>query len=222
MNLVNSDSRSALDSSLSSDSIDHASIDHASIDHTSIDHTSIDHASIDHASIDWGAVRAFLRQFLRNQIHVKLRGKMDESDIVQMSLVDVQASSETFRLLPPQLAQAWLRRLATNNLIDAHRAFVEAESRDVDREIPLETCAIIDRSIGTPSAVLSRHDMDHDLLRAVSRLTPDNQKLLRLRHQENLEFQQIGSEMGISEQAARKRWNRIVSTLRQDLARRHG
>jgi RNA polymerase sigma-70 factor, ECF subfamily len=192
MNLVNSDSRSALDSSSSS------------------------------GSIDWGAVRIFLRQFVRNQVNVKLRGKIDESDIVQMSLVDVQASAETFRLLPPQLAQAWLRRLATNNLIDAHRAFVEAESRNVDRETPLENCAIIDRSTSTPSAVLSRNDMDHELLCAVARLTPDNQKLLRLRHQENLEFQQIGLEMGISEQAARKRWNRIVSTLRQDLARRHG
>jgi RNA polymerase sigma factor (sigma-70 family) len=179
-----------------------------------------DHAFSKSGVIDWVAIRSFLSKVLGSKVNGKLQAKIGKSDIVQRSLIDVQGASVDLGSFSPALAKAWLKRLAIRNMIDVHRRFAEAECRDVNREESIETTAIFDRSARTPSSIVSKKELDHDLLRAISKLTPDQQKLVRLRHQDNLGFERIGMELGISEEGARKRWNKILDILRNELVKR--
>ncbi|MFY7875281.1 MAG: sigma-70 family RNA polymerase sigma factor [Pirellula sp.] len=179
-----------------------------------------DHAFSKSGVIDWVAIRSFLSNVLGSKVNEKLQAKIGKSDIIQRSLIDVQGASVDLCSVSPALAKAWLKRLAIRNMIDVHRRFAETECRDVNREESIETTTIFDRSARTPSSIVSRKELDHDLLRAISKLTPDQQKLVRLRHQDNLGFERIGKELGISEEGARKRWNKILDILRNELVKR--
>ena len=179
-----------------------------------------DHAFSKSGVIDWVAIRSFLSNVLGSKVNGKLQAKIGKSDIIQRSLIDVQGASVDLCSFSPALAKAWLRRLAIRNMIDVHRRFAETECRDMNREESIESNAIFDRSASTASSIVSRKELDHELLRAISRLTPDQQKLLQLRHQDNMSFERIGIELGISMEGARKRWNKILDILRNELGKR--
>ncbi len=119
--------------------------------------------------------------------------------------------------------KAWLRRLVENNLIDAKRREESSKRRPEGeiRVLRLEDDGIRDENGATASSVMSRNESDSELLRAVSSLPRDQQELLEMRHKRSMSFADIGQALGITEQAAWKRWARIVEQLRQELAHDH-
>ena len=66
----------------------------------------------------------------------------------------------------------------------------------------------------SPSAPLHRAESEQTLARLLSALPDDYREVLRLRHQEGLDFAEIGARMGRSSGAVRMLWLRSVKQLR--------
>jgi RNA polymerase sigma factor (sigma-70 family) len=79
--------------------------------------------------------------------------------------------------------------------------------------------AVVDAYVDnmTASQALAEKESERALLQAIARLPAEAKLILDLRHKFGWTFTQIGEHVGISEQAVRKRWTRILAQLRKDL-----
>src|SRR5437868_14810099 len=81
--------------------------------------------------------REYLRMLARLQLHPRLHGKLDASDVVQQTLLSAHANQEQFRGHTEAELLGWLRQILANHLAGAARSFA-AGVRDVRRERSLE------------------------------------------------------------------------------------
>src|SRR5262245_42831314 len=87
--------------------------------------------------LSWDRHAPYLHLLARLQMPALLRGKLDASDLVQLTLLDAHRAGEQLAQLSPAEQPAFLRRILRNNLADAIRQFTAA-ARDVERERPLQ------------------------------------------------------------------------------------
>ena len=113
-----------------------------------------------------------------------------------------------------------------NNLLRAVEQHVKAAKRDVRREVSLDRAR--DRgdhsaaAMGTllphvgdsPSASIQRRESAQTLSEMLAELPEDYREVIRLRHQEGLDFAAIGEQMGRSSGAVRMLWLRSIKRLR--------
>jgi RNA polymerase sigma-70 factor (ECF subfamily) len=180
---------------------------------------------------DRQALGTLLESFRKDLLHAAerdsdsgLRPKEGASDVVQLTLLEALQQFEQFRGATYGELAAWLRRMLRNNALDMHRRYRYAATRDVRREVPLDgdvqfaqgRHALL-RLQPTPSRELMRREEDAELAAAIERLRERQRRVIYLRHEENLTFEEIGSRMGLSAEAARKLWCRAVKCLQVEL-----
>lgn len=168
--------------------------------------------------LDIEELRKQIRIAVRRRLKGRLRRKLDESDIVQQTLVDVLLSS---KMLGGDELKAWIKVIAKNNLLDVIRYFKHAECRSIVAEVDVDS-AVLRESVSsrdmTASKLFQRKEEQLRLTLALRFLPADDREIIELRHRQGMKFTSIGERLGISEQAARKRWKRIIENLKAALA----
>lgn len=106
-------------------------------------------------------------------------------------------------------ARPWLYGVARNVVRNAQRA-----SRR-QRRLKAKLDGLASQSAPGVDSVIVRNEESRLLLAALSKLSSDDQEVLRLRAYEGLDSTQIAVALGCSEVAARKRISRAVSRLRK-------
>lgn len=168
--------------------------------------------------------RAALARMVGLRMDPLLKRRLDASDIVQDVLV------EAHRRLTDYLAQTrmpfhlWLRHLARDRLIDAHRRHRGAERRSLDREQPLavggddrsalDLAALLhDREL-TPAAAATHHELELRFHAAIESLDEIDREVILMRHFEQLSNQETAQALDLSEPAAGMRYLRAMRRLR--------
>ena len=101
--------------------------------------------------------RDYLRRMVAARLDRRLAPRVDASDVVQETLVAANAQlDEYFRDQALPLA-AWLRRLASLRVADAHRRHVEADRRSVRARTACRTYPTT-RPSPRPPALRRRHE----------------------------------------------------------------
>ena len=183
---------------------------------------------------DQSAVNALLEKHRRAlcrmvdlRMDAPLKRRVDASDIVQDVLVDAN------RRLPDYLRErrlpfrVWLRHLARDRMIDAHRRHRVAERRSLDRERPLNV-AFSDRSsldlagalrdpTATPQAIAMRHELEARFRAAVEGMDESDRDVILMRHFEQLANKEVAEALDISEAAAGMRYLRAIRRLKAKL-----
>ena len=119
----------------------------------------------------------------------------------------------------------WLRQIALDQVIDAHRRHRVAARRSVDRERPLASAAFADRSSLelaaelrdpgiTPAAAALRRELQCRFHAALGRLDEADREILLMRHFEQLSNGDAARALGLSEAAAGMRHLRALRRLR--------
>lgn len=149
-----------------------------------------------------------------------LRPKVGASDLVQDTLLDAHQRFETFQGASEKELLAWLRGMLKNKLADVHRKFAQTQKRQAGAEASLDGAGegatwtgLIGATGDTPHRLLELDEESQNLVRAMAGLDADDRRLVTWRVWDRLGFKEIGERLGISEDAARKRFARTVEQL---------
>ena len=172
--------------------------------------------------------RAALRRMIDLRMDHLVQRRVDASDIVQDVLLEAHRRLDDYLQNPAMPFHLWLRHMAKDRLIDAHRRHRVAARRSVDREQPLVAAAFLDRSTLdlagelkdpelTPAAAATWHELQIRFQQALDTMDEQDREVVLLRHFEHLSNGEVAEILGLSEPAAGMRYLRAMRRLRAKL-----
>lgn len=172
--------------------------------------------------------RESVRRMISMRLDPMLARRVDASDIVQDVLIEAHRRLEKYLANPGMPFHLWLRHLARDHIIDAHRKHRKAAKRSVDREKPIHHPGFSDASSvnlacqlvadgATPAAQAMRKELEQSFIAAMSELSDDDREIILMRHFEQLSNQDLARSLEISEPAASMRYLRALRRLRKKL-----
>jgi RNA polymerase sigma-70 factor (ECF subfamily) len=169
--------------------------------------------------------RAALRRLVQMRLDKKIQRRVDVSDIVQDVLMEANRRLSTYLKEPKMPFHLWLRHMARDRIIDAHRRHRISAKRSVDREKPLVSTSNIDRSTMelaaqlcdpniTPAAAATMRELARRFEAAINELEERDREVLMMRHFEHLSNQEVALALQLTEPAASMRYLRALRRLR--------
>jgi RNA polymerase sigma-70 factor (ECF subfamily) len=169
-----------------------------------------------------------VRRLIGLRLDPAIAARVDASDVVQEVLLEASRRLNDYLRNPIMPFHLWLRHLAKDHLIDAHRRHRQAQKRGVDREQPIVPAGFAQHSSFdlaaqfmdpelTPASAAMQHEMERRLHGAVAALEDDDREIILMRHFEQLSNQEVATELGLTEAAASMRHLRAIRRLREFL-----
>lgn len=170
--------------------------------------------------------RNSLRHLVRMRLDQKIQKRVDVSDVVQDVLVDASRRLQTYLENPVMPFHLWLRQIARDRVIDAHRRHRVSARRSVDREQAVAAPRGFDQSsialAGllcdnrlTPAAATLQKELAQKVEEAITHLDANDSEIIVMRHYEQLSNQEIATALELSEPAASMRYLRAVRRLKE-------
>ncbi len=166
-----------------------------------------------------------VRRMIQMRLDQRIQRRIDVSDVVQDVLVEAHRRLKEYLRTAPMPFHLWLRQIAKDRIIDAHRRHRVSSKRSVDREQPLLN-PVDDRSSEdlaaqlwdpdvTPGTAAIQREMARRVEEAVAKLNELDFEIITMRHYEQLSNQEVAQSLGLSEPAASMRYLRAVRRLRE-------
>lgn len=173
------------------------------------------------------------RDRLRRMVEVRLdrraAGRVDASDVLQETFLEAERRLKQYLADPPMSPFLWLRFLVSHRLMAVHRRHLGVQMRSAKREVslhrrflaPTDSTSLSQHLVGrltSPSLAAVRGEMHERLRELIDSLEPLDREILSLRHYEELTNREAAQELGITEEAASKRYVRALGRLRAVLS----
>ena len=167
--------------------------------------------------------RSYLKLLARLRLGRTLQAKLDESDLVQETLLNAWRAFDTFRGQTEAELMRWLRGILAYTLAGNLRHYRAAKrdltleqqlEREFDQSSRLLDGALLDRG-ESPSQNALRRERARQLADAIEQLPPDYREVIILRHLEGLTLVQIADRLGQSANGIQKLWARALVKLHQ-------
>ncbi|HPM81052.1 MAG TPA: sigma-70 family RNA polymerase sigma factor [Candidatus Anammoximicrobium sp.] len=173
----------------------------------------------------FGRNREKLQRMIAFRLDSRIVGKVDGDDILQDAYLETVRRIQDYLDRPSVPFFVWLRQITTQVLIDTHRRYLDAQMRDVKREVALDRGGTSDTSssgliaqladsLTTPSQCAVREETICELRQALDQLEEIDREVLVLRHLEELSNNEVAQVLGIDKYAASKRYLRALERLR--------
>ena len=167
--------------------------------------------------------RRYLRSLIAVRLDRRVARRVDASDIVQDTLADASVRMDHYLRARPLPFLDWLRRLARDRVVDAHRRHLGSLRRSVARERP--TSELTDASaveLGrrlmaadtSPSNRLDRRERFDRIAAALTSLPDRDREVLVMWYLEQRPAREIAEILGITERGLRSRHLRALLRLR--------
>jgi RNA polymerase sigma-70 factor (ECF subfamily) len=169
------------------------------------------------------AHRPYLRHIAGVRFDDRLRGRLDESDVVQDALAEAVRRAPEFATARPLPVRLWLRRLLLDALVAAQRRHLAAHGRAAGREIDLSAGSVIavaDRLLAnspSPASEAARRERAALVRTALDTLAADDREVIVLRAFESQNTADTAAVLGVTAEAASKRFVRAMERLRAAL-----
>ncbi|MBI2808423.1 MAG: sigma-70 family RNA polymerase sigma factor [Planctomycetes bacterium] len=142
------------------------------------------------------------------------------AEIVQEACVHARQAFDQFRGSSSKDLNTWLRRILLNRVRDCHDRHL-ARKREVVLDHLASSGGAADtadvaavRTTQAAEQVVRQEDRDH-FERALARLGDLDREVIQIRQKEGLAFVDIARQMGLTEEAAQKRWQRALQALQE-------
>ncbi len=177
--------------------------------------------------------RGRLRRMIELRMDWRLQTRLDASDVLQEAFLDVASRLEEYLREPKLSPFLWLRLCVGEELVNLHRRHLGTKMRDAGREVSLHrggmpaasSAALASMLVGrltTPTQAAVRAERVARLQDALNTLEPVDREVLALRHFEQLSRTETAQVLGISEDAAAKRYVRALKRLKEILVQMPG
>jgi RNA polymerase sigma-70 factor (ECF subfamily) len=173
--------------------------------------------------------RDAVRRLVQMRLDQRVQRRVDVSDVVQEVFVEANRRLNDYVAQgQPMAFHLWLRQIAKDRIIDAHRRHRASAKRSVDREQAMNVPAGMDRSSMelaaqivdpelTPATAATQHEMAQRVEAAIAQLGDQDAEIILMRHYEHLSNQEIAQALGLTEPASSMRYLRAVRKLREVL-----
>jgi len=172
--------------------------------------------------------RDALRRMVAMRLDRRIQQRVDASDIVQEVMVEANRRLEKYLENPVMPFHLWLRHMAKDRIIDAHRRHRSSAKRSVDREQAVVASANLDRSSVhfiaqlcdnqlTPGAAATLHEMQERFEAAIGEMEAQDEEIILMRNFEHLTNQEVAQALELSPPAASMRYLRAIRRLRAAL-----
>ena len=172
--------------------------------------------------------RKRLKRMVRLRLSRHVQSRVDESDILQETLLEAAKRLPEYLQDKPLPFFLWLRHLTGEKLIDAHRRHLGAKMRDAAQEVSLHRGAMPAASSASLAAQLLGRLTSPSLaaIKAETRLRvqdvlngmdPLDREVLALRHFEQLNNGEVAATLGINESTASSRYLRALKRLKDEV-----
>jgi RNA polymerase sigma-70 factor (ECF subfamily) len=173
--------------------------------------------------------RERLRQMVRLRLDRRLSGRLDPSDVLQETYLDLAKRFPEYAAKPALPFFLWLRWLTGQKLIDLHRHHLGTKMRDAGQEVSLYRGALPQASseslaaqllgkLTSPSQAAIRAETQIRIQEAINSMDPMDREVLVLRHFEMLSNEETAKVLGISKKAASNRYIRALERLKEILS----
>jgi RNA polymerase sigma-70 factor (ECF subfamily) len=171
---------------------------------------------------------AKLCRMVQLRLHPRLRGRIEAADVVQDTYVEAIKRLKEYGRAPDAPLFLWLRGIASEKLIDAHRRHLGAEKRDARREVPLLPGAVLPADstllaaqmlgrLTTPSRAAMRAEMRRRVQDVLDSLEVWDREILALRHFEQLDNAETAQVLGLTPSGASSRYVRALKRFKAAL-----
>ena len=170
-----------------------------------------------------GAFRALYEQYKDRVYNVCFRITGNATDALD-------ASQETFGITFRKIGEfrfeskfsSWVYRIAVNASIDIKRRsgarwLSSLEGPRESEGFDLPRLDLSDERTELPAAAASRHELEHEVQQAISRLSPKMRAITVLRYIENLSYEEIAETLRISIGTVKSRLSRAHQALDREL-----
>ncbi len=177
-------------------------------------------------SVDYAKYRGYLLFLAKTQLSVKYAGKVDQSDIVQKTLLCAFTAREQFQGTTEAELCAWLKTILIHQVAQASRK-ARTQKRDIRRErsldAPFSACSmrfgdLLAAAQSSPSQRAIRKESMLGVADALDCLPEIQRQVLVLRYWDGMTIQLIADSLGKSTPAIAGLLHRATKKLRCVLA----
>jgi len=173
--------------------------------------------------------RDAVRRMIDMRMDQKLVRRVDASDIVQDVLIEANRRLADYLKNPVMPFHLWLRHMAKDRLIDAHRRHRGAAKRSLDREQPIASPGKLDQSTldlvaelqageRSPASEAAWRELQASFVTAIDQLDEQDREVVLMRHFEKLSNSEVAKALDLSPPAASMRYLRAVRRLKSLLS----
>ena len=170
-----------------------------------------------------------LHRMVELRLDERLRGRIDASDVLQDGFLDLAKRVESYLRDPRLPVFLWLRLVVSDRLALVHRHYLGTRMRDAAQEVSLHrdrlpqasSAALASMLLGrhtSPTQAAQRAERLLRIQEALNTLDPIDREVLALKHFEELSRAETAEVLGISPEAAAKRYFRALKRLKEVLA----
>jgi RNA polymerase sigma-70 factor, ECF subfamily len=168
--------------------------------------------------------RERLRRMIWLRLDRRLRGRLDSSDVLQDTYLEVARRARDFLAQPTMPPFLWLRFLTGQTLQALHRHHLKVHMRDAGQEVSLRravprasSVSLAEMLLGrltSPTRAARRAEMQLKLQEVLNSMEHLDREVLALRHFEELSNGEVGQILGLTKTAASKRYIRALERLK--------
>ena len=173
--------------------------------------------------------RQRLRQMVRLRLDRRLQGRIDPSDVLQQTFIDVAEQFPSYAEKHEDMSFfLWLRLVTGQRMMRLHRQHLGAQMRDAGREVSLYRGALPQATSMSLAAHLLgkftsvgqaaiRAEMQVKLQEAINSMEEVDREIIALRHFEELTNGEAAELLGLTKTAASNRYFRALARLQSVL-----
>lgn len=169
--------------------------------------------------------RERLKRIVHFRLDYRMAGRVSESDVIQETFLAASKRVDHYRGKPDMPFFVWLRLLINQQLTDLHRQHLQAEMRDVRKEISLDQPAISPHTslamaahlvgqVTSPSRAFSRVERIVKVEEALNQMEPIDREVIALRHFEELTNSEVAAVLDIAVTTASQRYVRAIKRMK--------
>jgi RNA polymerase sigma-70 factor, ECF subfamily len=171
-----------------------------------------------------------LKRMVSLRLSRRLAGRVDDSDVLQESFLDVSRRLDEYLANPSTSFFLWLRNMTGLKLAEVHRRHLGTQLRDAGREVTLhrgglptaDSVSLAAQLLGkltAPSQAAIKAETRLLVQEALNSMDPIDREVLALKHFEQLSTTEIAEVLGLSKAGAGSRYLRAIKRLRGILER---
>jgi len=170
--------------------------------------------------------RDAILRLVRMRLDRRIQPRVGVSDVVQDVFIEANRRLQKYLQDPIMPFHLWLRQIAKDRIIDAHRRHRVSKKRSVDREQPAHLPGDMDHSSMalanqlvdgevTPMAAATQRELAAQVEQTIGELPEQDRDILLMRHYEFLSNQEVAEALGLSQPAASMRYLRAIRRMRE-------